>query len=191
MNDLNDLYYFAMVVDHGGFAAAERALGIPKSRLSRRISSAGNRPGRAPAAALHAQLRGDRCRQQRASPCPDHAGRGPGRARGGGSAERRAARQGAGQRAGVDRPEAVPEAAAEVPGPVPEGAAAAEHQQPPRGRDQRRHRRRPARALRLDDDGSLVMRSFGQIQELLVASPKYLDRAGRPQTRTNLPTTSP
>ena len=38
MQDLNDLYYFAMVVDHGGFAAAERALGIPKSRLSRRIS---------------------------------------------------------------------------------------------------------------------------------------------------------
>ena len=37
-HDLNDLYYFAMVVDHGGFAAAERALGIPKSRLSRRIS---------------------------------------------------------------------------------------------------------------------------------------------------------
>jgi DNA-binding transcriptional LysR family regulator len=33
---------------------------------------------------------------------------------------------------------------------------------------------------KLDDDGSLVMRSFGQIQELLVASPKYLDRAGRP-----------
>ncbi|HET7125532.1 MAG TPA: LysR family transcriptional regulator, partial [Lysobacter sp.] len=39
MNDLNDLYYFAAVVDHGGFAAAERALGIPKSRLSRRISA--------------------------------------------------------------------------------------------------------------------------------------------------------
>ena len=26
MQDLNDLYYFAAVVDHGGFAAAERAL---------------------------------------------------------------------------------------------------------------------------------------------------------------------
>ena len=38
MQDLNDLYYFAMVVEHAGFAAAERALGIPKSRLSRRIS---------------------------------------------------------------------------------------------------------------------------------------------------------
>src|SRR3546814_3860940 len=34
----SDLYYFSAVVDHGGFAAAERALGIPKSRLSRRIS---------------------------------------------------------------------------------------------------------------------------------------------------------
>ena len=38
MQDLNDLYYFAAVVDHGGFAAAERALGIPKSRLSRRVA---------------------------------------------------------------------------------------------------------------------------------------------------------
>ena len=45
MQDLNDLYYFAMVVDHGGFAAAERALGIPKSRLSRRISQLENELG--------------------------------------------------------------------------------------------------------------------------------------------------
>lgn len=37
MRDLNDLYYFAAVVDHGGFSAAGRALGIQKSRLSRRI----------------------------------------------------------------------------------------------------------------------------------------------------------
>jgi DNA-binding transcriptional LysR family regulator len=38
MNDLNDLLYFAKVVEYGGFSAAERALGIPKSRLSRRIA---------------------------------------------------------------------------------------------------------------------------------------------------------
>ncbi|MFJ5297895.1 LysR substrate-binding domain-containing protein [Pseudomonas sp. NPDC088368] len=38
MQDLNDLYYFAKVVECGGFAAAGRALGIPKSRLSRRIA---------------------------------------------------------------------------------------------------------------------------------------------------------
>ncbi|MGO4339944.1 LysR substrate-binding domain-containing protein [Labrys sp. KB_33_2] len=37
MRDLNDLYYFAAVVDHGGFSPAGRALGIQKSRLSRRV----------------------------------------------------------------------------------------------------------------------------------------------------------
>ncbi len=39
MQDLNELYFFVQVVDHGGFAAAGRALGIPKSRLSRRIAA--------------------------------------------------------------------------------------------------------------------------------------------------------
>jgi len=38
MQDLNDLYYFARVVEHGGFAPAGRALGVPKSTLSRRIA---------------------------------------------------------------------------------------------------------------------------------------------------------
>ncbi|MFN3988112.1 MAG: LysR family transcriptional regulator [Rhodocyclaceae bacterium] len=38
MDDLNDLYYFARVVEHGGFAAAGRATGVPKSKLSRRIA---------------------------------------------------------------------------------------------------------------------------------------------------------
>lgn len=38
MHDLNDLAYFAAVAEHGGFAAAGRALGIPKSKLSRRIA---------------------------------------------------------------------------------------------------------------------------------------------------------
>ncbi|MEO8249545.1 MAG: LysR family transcriptional regulator [Burkholderiales bacterium] len=38
MRDLNDLYYFVQVVEHGGFAPTGRALGMPKSRLSRRIA---------------------------------------------------------------------------------------------------------------------------------------------------------
>jgi len=38
MQDLNDLIYFAEVVDRGGFAAAGRTLGIPKSRISRRVA---------------------------------------------------------------------------------------------------------------------------------------------------------
>jgi DNA-binding transcriptional LysR family regulator len=38
MQDLNDMLYFAEVVDAGGFAAAGRSLNIPKSRLSRRVA---------------------------------------------------------------------------------------------------------------------------------------------------------
>ncbi|WP_207000601.1 LysR family transcriptional regulator [Trinickia mobilis] len=37
-HNLNDLMYFSQVVEHGGFSAAERVLGISKSRLSRRLS---------------------------------------------------------------------------------------------------------------------------------------------------------
>jgi len=45
MQDLNDFYYFVQVVDRGGFAAAGRALGLPKSRLSRRILQLEDRLG--------------------------------------------------------------------------------------------------------------------------------------------------
>jgi DNA-binding transcriptional LysR family regulator len=45
MQDLNDLYYFANVVEKGGFAAAGRALGVPKSKLSRRIGELEDRLG--------------------------------------------------------------------------------------------------------------------------------------------------
>ena len=38
MQDLNDMLLFAEVVERGGFAAAGRALGLPKSRLSRRVA---------------------------------------------------------------------------------------------------------------------------------------------------------
>lgn len=38
MQDLNDLFYFAKVIENRGFAAASRALGMPKSTLSRRVS---------------------------------------------------------------------------------------------------------------------------------------------------------
>ncbi|MGD9537315.1 MAG: LysR substrate-binding domain-containing protein [Alphaproteobacteria bacterium] len=38
MQDLNDLRFFAEAVEHNGFAAAARKLGMPRSRLSRRIA---------------------------------------------------------------------------------------------------------------------------------------------------------
>jgi len=45
MQDLNDLYFFAQVVEHGGFAPAGRALAMPKSKLSRRIAQLEDRLG--------------------------------------------------------------------------------------------------------------------------------------------------
>lgn len=38
MQDLNDMLFFAEVAERGGFTAASRALGLPKSRLSRRVA---------------------------------------------------------------------------------------------------------------------------------------------------------
>ncbi|WEK42516.1 MAG: LysR substrate-binding domain-containing protein [Candidatus Sphingomonas colombiensis] len=45
MQDLNDLYLFVQAVDHGGFTAAARALGLQKSKISRRIGLLEDRLG--------------------------------------------------------------------------------------------------------------------------------------------------
>ena len=45
MRALDDFYYFAEVVDHGSYAQAARVLGIPKSRLSRHVSALEERLG--------------------------------------------------------------------------------------------------------------------------------------------------
>lgn len=45
MKDLNDLYYFAKVVEYGGFSSASLNLGITKSLLSRRIVALEERLG--------------------------------------------------------------------------------------------------------------------------------------------------
>ncbi|RZJ24185.1 MAG: LysR family transcriptional regulator [Haliea sp.] len=45
MQDLNDMLYFAEVVDQGGFAAAGRSLAMPKSKLSRRVAQLEGRLG--------------------------------------------------------------------------------------------------------------------------------------------------
>src|SRR6202040_1579201 len=39
MEDLNDIYFFASVVQYGGFSAAARTTGVEKTRLSRRIAA--------------------------------------------------------------------------------------------------------------------------------------------------------
>lgn len=45
MQDLNDLFYYSQIVEHGGLAAAGRALDTPKSKLSRRLAALEDRLG--------------------------------------------------------------------------------------------------------------------------------------------------
>jgi DNA-binding transcriptional LysR family regulator len=45
MEDLNDIYFFASVVQYGGFSAAARTIGIEKTRLSRRTAALEKRLG--------------------------------------------------------------------------------------------------------------------------------------------------
>jgi len=186
MQDLNDLYYFAMVVEHGGFAAAERALGIPKSRLSRRISQ------------LETDMGVRLLQRSTRRFAVTDVGMSVYRHAQTMLTEAQAARE------VVDRLSAEPRGVVRVSVPV----ALAQQQLPkllpkfldqyPKVRLQLHIGNRRVDLInegfdvalrvraRLDDDGSLVMRSFGQIQELLVASPKYLDRAGRPKDPSDL-----
>jgi DNA-binding transcriptional LysR family regulator len=45
MEDLNDLYFFASVVQYRGFSAAARTIGVEKTRLSRRVAALEKRLG--------------------------------------------------------------------------------------------------------------------------------------------------
>ena len=186
MQDLNDLYYFAMVVDHGGFAAAERALGIPKSRLSRRISQ------------LEADLGVRLLQRSTRRFAVTDVGQGVYRHAQTMLAEAQAARE------VVDRLSAQPRGVVRVSVPV----SLAQQEIPallpdflalyPEVRVQLLVSNRRFDLInegvdvalrvrtKLEDDGSLVLRTFGPIQSLVVASPKYLDGMGRPKTPADL-----
>ena len=173
-------------MDHGGFAAAERALGIPKSRLSRRIS------------ALESELGVRLLQRSTRRFAVTDVGTSVHRHAQSMLAEAQAARE------AVDRLSAEPRGTVRVSVPV----SMAQQQFPkllpefmalyPKVRVQLIVSNRRVDVInegvdvalrvraKLDDDGSLVMRSFGQIQELLVASPAYLDRAGRPTSPEQL-----
>jgi DNA-binding transcriptional LysR family regulator len=180
MQDLNDLYYFAMVVDHGGFAAAERALGIPKSRLSRRITQ------------LETDMGVRLLQRSTRRFAVTDVGNSVYRHAQTMLAEAHAARE------VVDRLTAEPRGVVRVSIPV----GLAQQQMPmllpeflaryPQVRLQLHVSNRKVDLInegfdvamrvrsKLDDDGGLIMRSFGQMQELLVASPRYLNGMGRP-----------
>src|SRR5260370_36763613 len=45
VHDINDLLFFAVVVEHSGFSAAARSLNLPKSRVSRHVGRLEDRLG--------------------------------------------------------------------------------------------------------------------------------------------------
>jgi DNA-binding transcriptional LysR family regulator len=177
--DLNDLQFFASVVEHGGYAAAERALGIPKSRLSRRITQ------------LEADLGVRLLQRSTRKFAVTDIGQDVYRHAQSMIAEAQAARE------AVERVSAEPRGSVRVSAPVelaqrmiapllPEFMAA--HPQVrvqllvanrrfdviPEGIDVALRVR-----TKLDSDGELVLRHFGEVAELLVASPAYLEAHGR------------
>jgi DNA-binding transcriptional LysR family regulator len=181
MAALDDLALFASVVEHGGFAAAERALGTPKSRLSRRVAALETEFGvrllqRSTRRFSVTEVGQDVYRHARAM-----------------LDEARAARE------AVARLSSEPRGLVRMSCPIffaqaqlselmPEFLAAHPQVQLQIHVSNRRvdlieegfDLALRVRA-RIDDDSSLVLRRLGEVQELLVASPTYLERAGRPQ----------
>ena len=180
MEDLNDMFYFAEVVDRGGFAAAARALGLPKSRLSRRIAELEARLG---VRLLHRTTRklslteaGERCHRhcvgmrEQAQAAVD------------------AVAQVRGEPRGTLRVACPVTLAQTTLGPILPLFLA----RYPLVRVDMRVSNRVVDlveegvdvALRvrpsLEDSGSLVVKNLGQTQTLLVASPTLLTRQGRP-----------
>jgi len=186
MQDLNDLRFFAAVVEHGGYAAAERALGIPKSRLSRRVTQ------------LEADLGVRLLQRSTRKFAVTEVGQSVYRHAQSMLGEAQAVRD------AVDQVSAEPRGVVKVSAP----AALAQEmlaqllpqflREHPKVRLQMHVSNRRVDviaegfdlALRvrsdLRSDGELVMRNFGEIREMLVASPKYLARAGYPKHPSDL-----
>ncbi len=188
MESLGDFYYFAKVVEHGGFAAAGRALVIPKSRLSRHVSDLEAR--------LNVRLVNRSTRRLVVTDVGQEVYRHATAMLGEAEAAVAAVEFARAEPRGIVRL-SCPTALAQNPlaALLPEffirypSIRLLIHASNRRvdvlneGFDLAlRVRTRPS-----SEDG-LVMRSFGQARELLVASRDYLDRAGRPQRPEELVT---
>ena len=186
MADLNDLRFFAAVVEHGGFSAASRALGLPKSRLSKRVALLEERLG---VRLLQRTTRrfaitevGERfyahCRAM---------------------LEEAQAAQDA-----VDELRAEPRGIVRVSCPISLAQTVLAHVLPeflekfPKVQVRMVASNRRVDVIsegfdiairvrtKLDADAALVSRSFGQSRVLLAANPKFLDEHGRPETPEQL-----
>lgn len=186
MQDLNDLIYFAEVVDRGGFAAAGRSLGLPKSRLSRRVAELEEQLG---VRLLHRTTRrlsltavGEQYHRHCVAMREDA------------QAAAEAVAQARKEPSGTIRVACPVTLAQSTLGPIlPEFLA----RYPQVKMDMRVSNRAVDLveegfdvALRvrptLEDSGSLVVKNFGFTRTLLVASPAQLARQGRPESPADL-----
>lgn len=178
--DLNDLKLFALVVEHGGYAAAERASNVPKSRLSRRIAQLEEEFG--------VRLIQRSTRKFAVTDVGQNVFR---------HAQAMLAQAQAAQEA-VQVLSAEPRGVVRVSCPVSLSQRLLSRVVPsflikhPKVRLQVHVANRRVDVIeegfdvalrvrtKLDTDGDLAMRRFGEFRELLVASPIYLSRHGRP-----------
>jgi DNA-binding transcriptional LysR family regulator len=186
MDNLNDLYMYAMVVEHGGFSKAERALGIPKSRLSRRITELeadlGVRLLQRGSRHFVVTEVGQRVYQHVQSMLTEA------------QAARDVVAELSVEPRGVLRVSVPVDIAEQQMAQIlPEFMQRYPHVKLHFSVTNRRIdllNEGIDVALRvrdsLDNDGNLVMRNFGQSIAVLVASPEYLDRMGRPQHPSEL-----
>lgn len=186
VDDLNDLYYFAQVVEAGGFSAAERATGITKSQLSRRVSAMEKRLG--------ARLLQRSTRRFSVTEVGNDVYRHARSMLDAADAAREAVQRLSGTPRGLVRLSApVALAQQQLARLLPEFLS-----RYPEVRLQVHVSNRRIDVIhegfdvalrvrtRLVDDGSLAMRSFGPLDEYLVASPRYLRIQGRPRTPADL-----
>jgi DNA-binding transcriptional LysR family regulator len=186
LHDLNDLRFFAAVVEQRGFSAAGRALGVPKSRLSKRV-------------ALLEERLGVRLLQRttRRFAVTDIGERFYAHCRA--VLEEAQAAQDV-----VDEVRAEPRGSVRVSCPVSLAQTIVAHVLPdfllayPKVQVRLLASNRRVDVInegfdlairvrsKLDTDGALVLRSFGQSRVLLVASPTFLDAHGRPQQPADL-----
>jgi DNA-binding transcriptional LysR family regulator len=181
MDDLNDLALFALVVEHAGFAAVERVSGIPKSRLSRRVAALED--------ALGVRLLQRSTRRFAVTEIGQQVYRHARVMREEAEAARLVVAEHTGEPSGLLRV-SCPVAIAQVQLAAVLPAFLARY---PKVRMQLMVSNRRVDLIdegidvairvrhRIDEDPGLIVRTFGSIRELLVASPGYLGLHGAPE----------